>query len=249
MTLFDASGTVVGSSTASGLAIVAIVGSATFAGASSFTALGSVNQLVSAFFRGSGALDWDYLIEGSATFAGASSATADALRVSNARASLFGSSSLLYSTPLVVQGASVFALSVVVDVQLPPIKAITMGPKTFRWLQPLQRGDLSVFICEGRSPIVPANIGYNLVQLRFDGTWKYVGPQNRSPVAGEVGEFYATGRAGEAGQPGQWLIEWVYQRTLQSTAQVRVMPFQVLDAVAVGDPRETLQRKIKFGWS
>jgi hypothetical protein len=128
-------------------------------------------------------------------------------------------------------------------------RAITMGPKSFRWLQPLQRGDLSVFVCDDRGAITPVRVAYSLIQLRLDGTRKYVGPQERTPVAGGVGEFYATGRAGESGQPGEWVIEWVYQRTYQSDLQRTEMPFQVLDAVAVGDPREQLERKIKFGWS
>lgn len=249
MTLFDASGTASGSSAASGSALVRVRGAGTFLGSSAFTGLAGVNQLSSARFQGASAFAWDYFVEASATIAGTSAASAEGFVVANARAIIQGTSRFFYITPLVIWGSSTFSVVTFVDHQLPPIKAMTMGPKAFRWLQTLQRGDLSIFICQGRNAMIPARIAYSLVQVRLDGSKKHVGPQNRTPVPGEVGEFYASGRAGESGQPGQWLIEWLYQLTPQSKIQKTVMPFQVLDAVAVGDPRDSLQRRIKFGWS
>jgi hypothetical protein len=247
--LFDASATALGSSSASAFAVILVTASGTFVGSSSSSSSAGVNHLSSAFFEGGSSFEWDYLIEAEASFAGSSSATADAHTAVGASAFFHGGSFFLYGTLLPIQGSSFFVVSAVVDVHLPPIRAITMGPKTFRWLQTLQRGDLPVFICDASTPMIPARITYRLAQVRLDGTRKYVGPQNRTPVPGNVGEFYATGRAGESGQPGLWVIEWLYQRTYQSDVQRTEMPFQVLDAVAAGDPREQLDRKIKFGWS
>lgn len=126
-----------------------------------------------------------------------------------------------------------------------------MGPKTFRWLEPLERGDLPVFVCDRHTPVAPYRVTYSLAQLRADGSKKYVGPQNRVPVAGELGEFYATGRAGESGQSGQWVIEWTLQRTPWSRPQVTEMRFDVVDGAAAGDcaPCSRVVARRKFGWS
>ena len=249
MAIFDASGTAIGTSAASAAAIVEKFGVPHLGGTAALSAQAGVLQLSNASFQGSSIFDWDYFIEAAGTVAGTSAASADANIVHTALAVFPGSSLFLYSIPFVIAGTSFFSVAPQVDHQLLPVKAITMGPKTFRWLQPLQRGDLSVFICDGRSPVIPARIFYRLAQVRIDGTKKYVGPQERSPVPGVVGEFYASGRAGESGQPGLWVIEWVYQRTYQSDLQVTEMQFQVLDAVAINDPRELLVRKTKYGWS
>jgi|SRR5688572_1849508 hypothetical protein len=249
MALFDASATVLGSSSAAAIAVVRIIGAATCLGGSTFGAQVGVLQLSSAWFVASSFFTWDHQVEASASFLGTSAAGASGHAAVESRATFRGDGFFLHGALLPIQGTSAFSVASLVDAHPPPIKAITMGPKRFRWLQPLQRGDLSVFICDGRSAVVPSRIAYSLAFVRLDGSRRYVGPQNRTPVSGDVGEFYATGRAGESGQPGQWVIEWVYQRTPHSDAQRAEMAFHVLDAVALADPREQLARKVKFGWS
>lgn len=249
MAILDASATGLGTSQAAALAVVRMLGSGLFVGSSNFSALGALNQLASAVFAGDSSFDWDFVLEAAATFLGSSAADAEAHRARTASAVFRGESFLAYGTLFPIQGASFVSVSPVVDTHLPPIKGITMGPKTFRWLQLLQRGDLSVFVCDGRNAVIPVRIAYNLAQVRLDGSRKYVGPQNRIPVPGDVGEFYATGRAGESGQPGHWVIEWMYQRTTQSAVQTTEMEFRVVDAVALGDARELLDRRTKWGWS
>lgn len=239
----------IGGSTASASAVRQAIGAGTVTGASTFIARAGSIQLESAFFQGGSTFQWEYVGDAAATFLGSSMATAAAMAVRTTGAFFQGGSIFLYGELLPIQGTSFFSVLARVDAQLPPIKAVTMGPKTFRWLQALQRGDLSVFIHDGSNAIAPVRVAYSLAQLRLDGSRKYVGPQNRTPVKGSLGEFYATGRAGESGQPGQWIIEWLFQRTFQSDVQRTEMYFQVLDAVAVGDPREQLERRIKFGWS
>lgn len=241
--------TFVGTSTASADAVRRVLGAASFTGASSFAGQGVSIQLTSAVYQGSSAFSWDYIADAAATALGASTSSASAVAAVGTGGIFQGGSSFLYSELIPIQGASFLAVTEVVDVQFPPVKAVTMGPKTFLWLQTMQRGDLSVFIHDGRNAIRPVKVAYNLAQLRPDGSRKYVGPQYRAPVSGSLGEFYATGRAGESGQPGRWVIEWLFQRAPHSDVQIVEMHFQVLDAAAVGDPREQLDRKIKYGWS
>jgi hypothetical protein len=180
---------------------------------------------------------------------GAAVASAGALVALTAMATFEGSSTFQYSIPLVAAGASSMSVVPVVDRHLRPIRAITMGPKTFGWLHLLQRGDLSVFICDGAGPVIPVAIQYRLIQVRLNGSRQALGPQARSPAAGFPGEFYVTGRAGEHGQPGQWIVEWTFRRAWQSTPQIVELPYMVLDAVMAGDGRDVTCRKIKFGWN
>jgi hypothetical protein len=249
MTLFDASGTSDGTSTASSAASVWVSCALTFQGSGSFTGLAGVGHLASAYFPGASAFTWNYFVDAASVFTGEASGTADGSARVAVKAYARGSSRFLYNTPFIIQGTSSFWIAPVVDRHLPPLKAITLGPKAFRWLQLLQRGDLPVLVCDRHLPIVPYRVTYNLAQLRPDGSRQYVGPRNRVPAAGDAGEFYATGRAGESGQAGQWLIEWTFQRAPDALPEVAEMRFQVVDAVAAGDPRERLPRKIKFGWS
>jgi hypothetical protein len=245
----DSSATVNGTSPASAAAIVCIAIALTFQGTASFTGVASVGQLASGTFLGDSTFEWNYFVDTSAVVAGSSDASANGNVRVGARGVVVGTSLFLYNAPLVIQGDSHLSILPVIDHHPPPLRAITLGPKTFRWLQTLQRGDLPVFLSDRHRPMVPFRVTYSLAQIRSDGSRKYVGPRHRLPVAGEVGEFYATGRAGETGQSGQWFIEWSVQRTSQSIPEVTEMRFQVLDAAAVGDPRDLLDRKIKFGWS
>lgn len=249
MTLFDASGTADGTSTASSAASVRVARALTFQGSGSFTGMAGVGHRASATFGGRSSLAWDYVVDAAASFTGEASVAADGSVCVAARALARGSSRFLYNIPFTIQGTSSFWVLPVVDRHLRPLKAITLGPKTFQWLQPLQRGDLPVFLCDRHTPIVPYRVTYSLVNRRADGSRQYVGPRDRVPAAGDTGEFYATGRAGESGQAGQWVIEWTFQRSPDAIPEVAEMRFQVLDAFAVGDPRERLPRKIKFGWS
>lgn len=249
MTLFDASAAVDATSAASSDAVVRIARAATFNGAGVFDATAGVGQLASATFGGVGRFVWEYAVNASGVFSGGSTAQADgSVRVA-VKAVATGSSRFLYIAPLVIQGASYIAVAPVVDRHLRPLRAITLGPKTFRWLQPFQRGDLPVFVCDQHTPMIPYRVTYRLLQVRADGSRKLIGPRDRVPAAGDVGEFYATGQAGQGGQVGQWMIEWQLQRTSQSRPEYVEMRFQVLDAVSVGNPRDLLPRRIKFGWS
>ena len=245
MAVLDASGLAAGSSTVAADAVVALTASAGFVGGASFAGQGAAIRLSSASFLGTSLAAWDYQLEAAGEVEGVSSATASAHRARTTGAGFLGRSSFVYGTLLPIHGSSFFSVAIVVDQHLPPLSAAAGATKTFRWLQQLQRGDLAVFLC---GPAIPVRISYRLAQVRPDGSRKHVGPKARSPSRGAVGEFYATGRAGEAGQPGDWVIEWTYQRTAQSHPERSEMAFRVLDAVQVGEQRELLDRKPKTGW-
>jgi len=249
MTLFNASGTVSGTSSASSAGVVLTFVSTVLQGTGDLGAALGVVRISSARFDGAGSLDWDYRVEASGVVSGTSAASGAALIAKSAFGTFQGASAFLYAVPLIVFGASSMSATVVVDRHLPPIRAITMGPKTFSWLHLLQRGDLSVFICDSTGPVVPFSIRYRLIQVRLNGSRQPMGPRERVPVAGVAGEFYATGRAGENGQPGQWIVEWTFQRSSSSELQVVEFPFMVLDAVLAGVPGDVTCRKTKYGWN
>lgn len=249
MTLFDASGVVSGSSTVFGAATVSTFASATFGGVSNVVVTPGVVRLSSARFDGVGTLEWAYGKDAAGAFAGTSLVSVDAVVARGAIGVFQGSSAMQHRAPLAFVGTSSMAVAAVVDRQLPPIRAITMGPKAFAWQQLLQRGDLSVFVCDSAGPVVPVLISYRLLQVRLNGSRQQVGPQSRKPVPGVAGEFYVTGRAGEHGQPGQWIVEWTFQRTRYSMPQVVELPYMVLDTVMAGTPGDVTCRKIKFGWN
>lgn len=121
--------------------------------------------------------------------------------------------------------------------------------KVFSFLQPLQRGDLSVFIWDHAGPVEPERITYSLFFCRPDGSSKRVGPEGRIPVTDVQGEYHAVGCAGELDQAGCWAIRWDFQRTSQSSIQTVSQCFRVLDAVLAADPRDTTVRVLKRGWS
>lgn len=248
MAVVDGSGVASGSSTASLSGSVVFHQSGVASGTSTATANGGVLYLSTGRALGTSELLWDYIQDASGTVSGTSTMTGDAVRVRTAKGVALGSSSLLTSIPLPMLGTSFMSAAPVVD---RIARAITMGPKTFQWFQLLQRGDLSIFICERDGGIVvPLVIVYSLYLVRPDGSRKPVAAQqNRRPVAGTPGEFYVTGRAGEGGQPGNWLIEWQIQKGPQYPLQVVEMPFRVLDSVLLQSPTDLTPRRVKFGWN
>jgi len=129
------------------------------------------------------------------------------------------------------------------------LRAIVAEPKAFQYMQRLQRGDLPVYFSTPTGAYVPATVSYTLYQQRPDGTRKRVGPAKRIPVAGSFGEFYALGRAGESGQPGQWVIRWEYQQNYSFPVEEKEMTFQVVDAATLNCPTDTTVRVRKYGWN
>jgi hypothetical protein len=116
----------------------------------------------------------------------------------------------------------------------------------FTYLQPLSRGDLALYLSDEAGPVAPTSVSYTLFFVRPDFSLLEVGASRRVPVSGAVGEYYVTGRAGELGQPGRWLVRWEYQLSPHAPAQVKDKCFYVQDAVQ--SPLDTTVRSVKYGW-
>lgn len=120
--------------------------------------------------------------------------------------------------------------------------------KAFGWLQLLQRGDLTLKLKGPRGhSLRPIQVQFRTFQVRADGSKFQVGPI-RTPVEGALGEFYVTGYAGELGQPGEWEVEWRYQKDRGSPVQIVQERFLVKDAVSAKTAKDVTVRKNKTGW-
>jgi hypothetical protein len=248
MSLVDGSGTAHGAATVSGTGRYLAGGSGTASGIATFEGQGGVLLIFTGVSHGLGDLFWRQFVDGSGTAAGLGSISGASVRVRTASGRFLARGDLLWSYPLPMHGKSALVGFPVVERIRTLIKAICPGPKAFRYMDLLQRGDLPVFISDHDGPVSPVKVSYTLYLTRPDGSYKQVGPAHM-PSKGVVGEYYATGRAGELGQPGEWFIRWEYQRTYQSAPQFKEMRFRVLDAVLAKDPRDVTPRCRKFGWN
>ena len=150
--------------------------------------------------------------------------------------------------PNIIYGYGILTCSPVIE-HTTPLRAIVSDAKAFHYMQHLQRGDLPIHFSTATGSYVPATVSYTLYQQRSDGTRKRVGPAKRIPVAGSFGEFYAVGRAGESGQPGQWIIKWEYQQNYSFPVEEKEMAFQVVDAATLNCSLDTTVRVRKYGWN
>lgn len=246
MAVVDGGSTMAGSSSTSVGGTVIFHFDESVSGSSDMSVAGGVLYIGSGYFLGSSTFEWDYVQDGASSMAGSSSMTGNGYVIKNGGAIILGTSSLTQATLYPVWGTSFASMNPLV---VTPVRAITMGPKTFRWMQLFQRGDLSIFFCDGDGTVAPIQVVYSLYFVRLGGTRRPVGPPNREPVSGDFGEFYAVGSAGAGGQPGNWVIEWKYQRSIFHPVEVVEMPFMVLDAVLAQDPYDITDRKVKFGWN
>lgn len=217
-------------------------------GAASTTGSGGVLYLSTGIAHGQGTLEWDFILEADGTAHGVAYVSGSAIRIRNARGFIRGSTTMVWSYPLPMVGRTVMAGHAEVERVL-TLRAITAPAKCFRYLQLLQRGDCSIFISDATGAVSPAQITYTIYQKRPDGSRRQVGPAGRTPGRGCVGEFYVTGRAGEGGQPGDWVVRWEYRRSFQGYPEVKEQEFRVLDAVLAADPRDTTVRVRKYGWN
>lgn len=199
--------------------------------------------------EGSGELLFASTIDVSGVISGKATVLGSGLKYINVKGLIFGTSGMVFSAPLPIYGKSTMVGEPVVDRVPLPVNAIVAPPKCFRYMANFQRGDLPIFICDRAGPVSPVRVYYTLFQRRPNGTVFQVGPSRRTPAQGVVGEYYATGRAGESGQPGQWMIRWEFQRNFQSVTQIKEMDFQVLDAVLANNPRDVTPRVKKYGWN
>ncbi len=243
-------GTAAGQATVAGTAAVIRGAAGIAAGAATVVGAPGVLILVTGFVNGDGEAVFNPYTDGAGTAAGAATVTGDALRIISVRGRVAGTSSFKWvGAPLPIHGTSFLVGNPVVDRHLPAIRAIVSPSKSFRYLQGFRRGDLPVYICDRSGPVSPVWIRFTLYRVLVDGSRWRKGPAQRAPAQGQVGEYYATGRAGESGQPGDWVIVWEFRRNLQSATQSKEMEFQVLDAALAADPRDVTVRCRKYGWN
>jgi hypothetical protein len=126
--------------------------------------------------------------------------------------------------------------------------------KVFRWGYILTRGDLELHVCDtSGNPFGPVVVLYAFYQIVHGGQRMLVGPPNRRPAPdqseGKPGRFYATGTAGELGQPGEWVVVWRYQRSWWTPTVTFEEHFRVVDEVASCDPWSRQGRHCKYGWT
>jgi hypothetical protein len=126
----------------------------------------------------------------------------------------------------------------------PPVP-VQLPVKTLRWMQTLGRNDLCLHLSNKSGPYSPVSITYTLYQVSKSGVPLPVGGR-KAPVKGNVGEFYASGTAGEMGQPGQWIIRWEVTPDFGAETLVFEQRFDVLDYVARTPQSPTQARK---GWA
>ena len=119
--------------------------------------------------------------------------------------------------------------------------------KTFRWNHTFQIGDLELHTKDAVGlPYSPVVVLYTLYNVLHGGVPVVVGNPNRRPVQQGVGYYYVTGTAGEGGQPGEWIIEWRWQRFWYEQPRTYREKFDVHDAVLAGECYPG--RKCKKGW-
>jgi len=120
---------------------------------------------------------------------------------------------------------------------------------TFRWGQDFPPGELMIAFTDAvGNPWAPVVVLFRLFRVMPGGPLYPVGPFNRRPVACQrrLGVYYVVGTAGEGGQPGDWVIEWRWQRSPYDVPTVERRPFKVLDAVLAGETSTC--RCTKYGW-
>lgn len=104
----------------------------------------------------------------------------------------------------------------------------------FVWRHVFQSGDLPIFFSNALGPVDPYLVSYSFRYTPKGSECPILaGASGRTPVRMGVGQYYATGIAGQCGQPGdRWEICWTYQETLTSPVQEVCNPFVVFDTGA-----------------
>lgn len=131
-----------------------------------------------------------------------------------------------------------------------PVSCTESAP-SFRYGHIFTAGDLTLAIRDtAGNPFAPIIVLYRMFRVLPGGAVFPVGPPNRRPAkcGKRLGVYYATGTAGECGQPGDWLIEWRWQKSTFAPTQVERRAFRVLDAVLDTSVPDGTCRCTKYGW-
>jgi hypothetical protein len=160
-----------------------------------------------------------------------------------------GSSSAVLSEPEPVYGLAVVTGFMEVICVPYSICRTPLVKQSFRWGHQFGMGDLTICVTgKGGNPVGPVCISYTLYQIQQGCQPKQVGPSGRKPGNSSLGCYYATGTAGECGQPGLWVIRWNYQISFGASPIEKDCYFYVFDSVLCPVPGDTLPRTCKYGW-
>ena len=220
--------------------------SGTSAGSGVLTGTAGVLQLLSGTAAGLGTFGIPPQT-GSGTTAGAATVTGDASRIIGAAGAARGSGVLGWTGPLPMYGTSALTGNLVSEVAPLPISA-SSTTKALRWGETFQEDDLVLTLRAGGLPVMVQSVSYTLYQV-VNGYPHRVGPPIRVPGTSGLGVFYAIGKIGEGGQPGDWVVLWRYQRFSFSGIIEVEFPFTVQDAVLAADPHDSTVRIEKYGWN
>ena len=105
------------------------------------------------------------------------------------------------------------------------------SPGVFRWGHVFQRFDLPIFITDPEgNPLSPYSVKYTMYYYPKNSQCPVrVGALDRTPVQVDVGDYYATGIAGQCGQPGDWCVEWKIQESFGGPLTSERFCFKVFD--------------------
>lgn len=163
-----------------------------------------------------------------------------------------GHGQLLWNGPSVIRGTG--TLLAYMEVAQAPRSIhhrpcnVPCNPR-FRWGQELSLGDLTLHLKDlDDTPFIPYLVNYTLYYVHRGGWAQQIGATGRTPVLSSHFGFYATGFAGEGGQPGTWRIKWQWQRAVGVPLEEFSYDFCVKDAVLAHEHRDTTPRVRKFGW-
>lgn len=212
-----------------------------------------LTMLLSGQYEGSTTLDdgtFEYL--SGDTAGNTSLSTTNARLVLNLSGATYGATNLGNSNPLPIVGHTALAsyMEIVSGISVAQLCTCDEG-KVFRWGHVFTRFDLPLYIKDSSCtlPRGPFEVTYAMYRLLGNGIYQLAGPSCRTPVNQRVGEYYATGTAGEFGQPGDWQIRWSIRRSFNDPVVTKTYSFRVVDSVSSAIPGDPTDRKIKYGWS
>jgi hypothetical protein len=225
----------------------------TVSGAGSVTGTAYRKMIVSGRVEGDGALTLGHQLEAGGTLAGSGSVTGTLRVIKSVSGNVRGSGAVVlsYPEPLVGSG-TLTAFMEVTRVPPSPCSSPTSPccpTLEFRWLQAFQKGDLTLSVVDnlGR-PVGPVEVSYALFQVLPSCVLVPHGCGGRQPAMASLGVYYATGNAGEGGQPGLWLIRWSYRKSIGGPVIVQDVNFRVVDSILRHIPGDLTQRGCKYGW-
>lgn len=109
---------------------------------------------------------------------------------------------------------------------------VRFSPGIFVWGHVFQRGDLPLFIRDpAGNPASPFKVTYTLFYyIKGLVTPVQVGPEGRTPVTADLGEYYVSAVGGEGGQTGDWYVRWTWQESFGSQEVELAFPFKIFDS-------------------